>query len=152
MASSTEFSGSALKVSLWFQPLPAGFGELVCSPAYAFSTCQYFTGHSEGKVLRCGSLCVRSSWRGRAARLVSYSSFIDRICINFLFVSSTHLSFARFLRLLTFCLFLSNRFLATNLVSLGLGFTLRHALVSVCLLFLSLACCYLFFVVTSFFV
>ena len=33
-ASSTEFSGSDFKVSLWFQPPPAAFEELICDPAF----------------------------------------------------------------------------------------------------------------------
>ena len=34
LASSTEFSGSDFKVSLWFQPPPAAFGELICDPTF----------------------------------------------------------------------------------------------------------------------
>ena len=66
---------------------------------------------------RYGSLCVRSSWRGRAAKSVWFSFFNVGKCINFLVASCTHLNFACFPRFFT-PLFSSNRFQA-SLVSFG---------------------------------
>ena len=95
-----------------------------------------------------GLPCVRVA----LSEVGSCSRFIVGIFINVFVASCTHLSFARFLRLFTFCFVLSSRFLP-SLVSYGfLALTLRHTLLDVCLLFLLLPCCIFSFVASFSFV
>ena len=66
---------------------------------FAFSTCQCFTGYPRGSFFVMARSASVALWRGR----FSIPRFIVGICINFLVVSCTHLSFPCFLRLFTFC-------------------------------------------------
>ena len=97
-ASSTEFSGSDFKVSLQFQPPPATFGELICDPFVPFLSAN--VSPVSPKVISSLSLALHLTLLARSVRVrVLLLEFVST------FVSScTHLSFACFLRLLTFCL------------------------------------------------
>ena len=120
-------------------------------PLFAFSVCQCFTGPSKGNFF----VIARSASKA-LSEVGLCSCFIVGICINFFVSSCTHLSFACFLRLFTFCLvfYLSSCFL-DSLVGFGyLAFTQRQTFLGVFLLFLPLPCClfYLFFVASFLFV
>ena len=79
------------------------FGKRICEPTLCIFCLPMFHRSLQGWFPRYGSLCVRSSWRSRVANSVLCSRFIVGICINFPLASCTHLSFARFYRLFSFC-------------------------------------------------
>ena len=79
------------------------FGKLICDPTFCLFCLPMFYRSLQGQFPRYGSLCVRSSQRSRVAKSVPCSRFLVGICINFLVASCTHLSFARFYRLFSFC-------------------------------------------------
>ena len=62
---------------------------LSATPLFAFSTCQYFTGYPRGSFFVMARSASVALWRGR----FSIPRFIVGICIKFLVVSCTHLSF-----------------------------------------------------------
>ena len=62
---------------------------LSATPLFAFSTCQCFTGYPRGSFFVMARSASVALWRGR----FSIPRFIVGICINFLVVSCTHLSF-----------------------------------------------------------
>ena len=68
-------------------------------PLCAFSVCQCFTGPPKGNFF----VIARSASKA-LSEVGLCSCFIVGICINFFVSSCTHLSFACFLRLFTFCL------------------------------------------------
>ena len=78
---------------------------LSVTPRFAFSACQCFTGYPTGNFIVMARSVSVALWRGR----FSIPRFIVGICINFLVVSCTHLSFPCFLCLFRSALFLSKR-------------------------------------------
>ena len=142
-ASSTEFSGSDFKVSLWFQPPPATFGELICDPFLPFLSAN--VSPVPPKVISSLSLALRLKLLARSVRvrvllLEFVSTFLFRLVPTLVSLVSSVCSLS--------ALFLSSWFLA-RLVGFGyLAFTQRQTLLGVFLLFLPLPCClfHLFFV------
>ena len=148
-ASSTEFSGSDFKVSLWFQSPPAAFGELICNPFLPFLSAN--VSPVSPKVTSSLSLALHLKLLARSVRvrvllLEFVSTFLSRLVPALLSFVSSVCSLSP--------LFLSSRFQA-SLVSFGyLAFTQRQTFLGVCWLILPLPCClfYLFFVASFLFV
>ena len=145
-ASSTEFSGSDLKVSLWFQSPPAAFGELICDPFLPFLPAN--VSPVPPKVISSLSLALRLKLLARSVcvrvlLLEFLSTFLFRLVPTLVSLVSSVCSLS--------ALFLSSWFLA----SFGyLAFTQRQTFLGVFLLFLPLPCClfHLFFVASFLFV
>ena len=142
-ASSTEFSGSDFKVSLWFQSPPAASGELICDPFVPFLSAN--VSPVPPKVISSLSLalCLKLLARSVCVRVLLLefvSTFLFRLVPTLVSLVSSVCSLS--------ALFLSSWFLA-SLVGFGyLAFTQRQTFLGVFLLFLPLPCClfYLFFV------
>lgn len=140
--SSTEFSASGFKVSLWFQSPPATFGELICDPFVPFLSAN--VSPVPPKVISSLSLALRLKLLARSVRvrvllLEFVSTFLFRLVPTLVSLVSSVCSLS--------ALFLSSWFLA-SLVGFGyLAFTQRQTFLGVFLLFLPLPCClfHLFF-------